>query len=329
LKHIRAVRKPGLYALLDFHPFLSDPVNVRLLKDIAIEARRSGLVLLLIGHSLELPPELRGYSARFEMRLPDLEERRTIVEQRVSAYVSEVGSDVKIDSQALDILVDILGGLPHSDVERLAHTAIYQDGAITAEDVPTTMQAKYRLLNSGGVLSYEYDVASPADVAGFRNVKVWLGQRRAAFSSAAPPGLDAPKGILLIGVQGCGKSLAAKAAAGLLNVPLLRLDFGGVYDKYHGETEKNLRESLQVAETMSPCVLWLDEIEKGLASGSDDSGTSRRVLASCLTWMAERRSRVLAIVAAPVASQRRSPPPTTAAKSGPSIAAVRLNCSSV
>src|SRR5690606_28522922 len=135
-------------------------------------------------------------------------------------------------------------------------------------------------------------------VAGFRAVKVWLRQRQALFGTERPPGLDPPKGILLLGVQGCGKSLAAKAAAAALHSPLLRLDFGALYNKYHGETERNLRESLRIAETMSPCVLWIDEIEKGIASGHDESGTSRRVLGSLLTWMAERRADVLLVATA-------------------------------
>jgi hypothetical protein len=298
LRHIRAVRKPGVYALLDFHPFLSDPLNVRLLKDIALDGQRNGLVLLLISHSVRLPPELDSLSARFEMRLPDAAGRRAIVEKLIDGYAEQARREVRIDPHALDLLIQTLGGLAHSDVDRLARTAIYQDGAITAEDVPALMQAKYRLLNAGGVLSYEYDTATLADVAGFRGVKVWLSQRRLAFTDEAPPGLDPPKGILLIGVQGCGKSLAAKAAAGALDLPLLRLDFGALYDKYHGETERNLRESLRTAETMSPCVLWLDEIEKGLATGHDDSGTSRRVLGSLLTWMAESRSAVLLVATA-------------------------------
>jgi AAA+ superfamily predicted ATPase len=298
LRHIRAVRKPGLYALLDFHPFLTDPLNVRLLKDIAIEGQSKGLLLLLISHSVRLPPELASLSARFEMRLPDADERRAIVQRQIEAYADELGRDVRVDSHALDLLVQTLGGLPHSDVDRLARTAVHHDGAITTDDVPAVMQAKYGLLNSGGVLSYEHDTASLGEVAGFRGVKVWLQQRRLAFTKDPPPGLDPPKGILLIGVQGCGKSLAAKAAAGALGLPLLRLDFGALYDKYHGETERNLRESLRTAETMSPCVLWLDEIEKGLATGLDDSGTSHRVLGSLLTWMAESRAKVLLVATA-------------------------------
>src|SRR5690606_32811048 len=154
---------------------------------------------------------------------------------------------------------------------------------------------KHQLLNRDGVLSYEYDTAVFADIAGFRNLKVWLEQRRLAFTRSRPPGLDPPKGLLLIGVQGCGKSVAAKAAAGVFGVPLLSLDIGALYNKYHGETERNVRSALATADLMSPCVLWIDEMEKGLATGMDDSGTSRRLLASLLTWMAERRSETLIV----------------------------------
>jgi hypothetical protein len=297
LRHIRAVDKPGIYALLDFHPFLAEPVNVRLLKDIALGAAAMKVTVLLIGHRVELPAELKSSSAQFVMRLPNHAERLAIVNACVDEHRAQHGG-VKVDPNALDLLVKNLGGLTHADTERLARNAIRDDGAIAASDVPAVMQAKYALLNRGGVLSYEYETARPADLAGFRSVKLWLEQRRTAFGGERPRGLDAPKGILLIGVQGCGKSLAAKAAASVFGVPLLRMDFGALYNKYHGETERNLRESLRTAEVMSPCVLWLDEIEKGLATGNDESGTARRVLGGLLTWMAERKAQVFLVATA-------------------------------
>ena len=161
------------------------------------------------------------------------------------------------------------------------------------------MQAKYDLLNRGGALNFEYDTARFSDVGGLARLKKWLKQRRPVFrgdESAAH--LDSPKGILLLGVQGCGKSLAAKATAGIFGVPLLRLDFGTIYDKYHGETERKLRESLKTADVMSPCVLWIDEIEKGIAGRGGETGTSQRVLGSFLTWMAERKSQVFVVATA-------------------------------
>ena len=299
LRHIRAVKTPGIYALLDFHPFLADPVNTRLLKDVAIAGRKAGTVVLLISHEIRLPPELERLSARFTLRLPDAQAREAIVRRLIEEYRRDhPRNPVRADAKALALLVRNLAGLSHADTERLARNAILNDRAITADDIPAIMLAKYELLNRGGVLSYEYDTVRFDEVAGFGNVRRWLEQRALAFSERAPAGLDAPKGVLLLGVQGCGKSLAAKAAAGVFGVPLLRMDFGALYDKYHGETERNLRESLKTAEVMAPCVLWLDEIEKGLARGRGDSGTSERVLGTFLTWMAERKSKVLLVATA-------------------------------
>ena len=297
LRHIRSVGKPAIYALLDFHPFLSNAVNVRLLKDIATAGMGKQVSVLLISHQLHVPAELHPYSAQFSLRLPGHAERLAIVNDCIDEYQTE-HRDVKVDSQALELLVKNLSGLTHADVERLARRAIHEDGAITASDVPAVMAAKHALLNRGGVLSFEPDLAPSSDLAGFRSLKAWLKRRHKAFNGGRPPHLDPPRGILLIGVQGCGKSLAAKTAAHVFGLPLLRLDFGALYNKYHGETERNLRESLQTAEVMSPCVLWCDEIEKGLATGHDESGTARRVLGALLTWMAERKSEVFMVATA-------------------------------
>ena len=197
------------------------------------------------------------------------------------------GAQVKIDPKAFEMLVKNLSGLTSSDTRRLARNAIFQDGAINRSDLPQVMESKYQLLNSGGVLSFEYDTARFSDIGGMKRLKMWLENRKMAFRGRTK--LDKPKGILLLGVQGCGKSLAAKAAAGVFGVPLLKLDFGVLYNKFHGETERNLRESLGTASVMAPCVLWIDEIEKTIASGSEDSGTSKRVLGTFLTWMAEKK----------------------------------------
>ncbi|MGH8166331.1 MAG: AAA family ATPase, partial [Woeseiaceae bacterium] len=151
----------------------------------------------------------------------------------------------------------------------------------------------------GGILQFEYDTAKFSDVGGLKRLKQWLLQRRPAFlTESGARHLDAPKGILLIGVQGCGKSLAAKATAGVFGIPLLRLDFGSLYNKYHGETERNLRETLKTADVMTPCVLWIDEIEKGLAGRGGETGTTQRVLATFLTWLAEKQSRVFVVATA-------------------------------
>jgi len=300
LKHIRAVSKPGLYVLLDFHPFLEDPVHVRLLKDICIQFRDIERQIVLISHKVTMPNELEGFCARFDMALPTDAERTAIVKKVVDEYSNDhPGSQVQVDPKAHEILIQNLAGLTYSDTRRLARNAIYIDGAITKNDLPQVMQAKYELLNRGGALAFEYDTATFGDVGGLVKLKSWLTQRRPVFrgeESAAH--LDPPKGILLLGIQGCGKSLAAKATAAIFGVPLLRLDFAAIYDKYHGETERKLRESLNTADVMSPCVLWIDEIEKGIAGRGGETGTTQRVLGSFLTWMAERKSHVFIVATA-------------------------------
>ena len=300
LKHIRAVHKPGAYVLLDFHPFLNDPVNVRLIKDICIRSSELQRQIILLSHKIELPGELESYCARFELQLPSDSERTDIVKTAIADYMREhPGNAVNVDRKAHELLIKNLAGLSHGETARLARNAIFVDGAISKSDIPDVMQAKYELLNRGGALQFEYDTARFKDVGGLSRLKAWLDQRRPAF--AGDPGaahLDAPRGILLIGVQGCGKSLSAKATAGMFGVPLLRMDLGTIYDKYHGETERKLRESLKTADVMSPCVLWIDEIEKGLAGRGGETGTTQRVLGSFLTWMAERKSRVFVVATA-------------------------------
>ncbi len=300
LKHIRAVHKPGAYVLLDFHPFLNDPVNVRLLKDICIRNAEIPRQIILLSHKIQVPAELESYCARFELQLPSERERIEIVKAAIDDYMREhPGNTVQVDRKAHALLIKNLAGLAHGETARLARNAIIVDGAISKTDIPDVMQAKYELLNRGGALQFEYDTARFRDVGGLARLKDWLDQRQPAFAGdPAAAHLDAPKGILLIGVQGCGKSLAAKATAGLFGVPLLRMDLGTIYDKYHGETERKLRESLKTADVMSPCVLWIDEIEKGLAGRGGETGTTQRVLGSFLTWMAERKSRVFVVATA-------------------------------
>lgn len=300
LKHIRAVSKPGIYVLLDFHPYLSDPVTVRLIKDICIRYNDVARQIVLLSHQIKLPTELDGFTARFDMALPNEKERARIVKRVAADYSSEhPGKSVQYDPKAYELLIQNFAGLTDSDTERLARNAIFVDGAITKSDLPDVMQAKYELLNRGGILHFEHDTARFGDVGGLERLKHWLAQRRSAFMAADEvPHLDNPKGILLIGVQGCGKSLAAKAIAGVFGLPLLRLDFATLYNKYHGETERNLRDSLKTADVMSPCVLWIDEIEKGLAGRGGETGTTQRVLGSFLTWMAEKDAKVFVVATA-------------------------------
>lgn len=298
LKHLKATPTHGIYVLLDFHPYLTDPVNVRMLKDIVQGYAKVPRTVVLLSHEIELPEELKHFSAQLKLGLPTREERRRIVLRTAHEWQhAQTGSKVQIDQEALEKLVDNLSGLSAPDTERLARQAIFNDGAITMADLPGVMAAKYQLLNRGGTLYYEPDTAKFADVGGLKNLRQWLTSRKLAFEGKVT-GLDPPKGVMLLGVQGCGKSLAARAAAGIFSVPLLRLDFGALYSKWHGESEKNLRESLHAAESLAPCVLWIDEIEKAIASGEGDGGVSRRVLGTFLTWLADQRARIFVVATA-------------------------------
>jgi SpoVK/Ycf46/Vps4 family AAA+-type ATPase len=167
------------------------------------------------------------------------------------------------------------------------------------DDVARVLKFNQDKLGDNPVVQLEIEATKLTDVAGLDNLKRWLTQRRAPFlGDAKSMGLDPPRGVLLLGVQGAGKSLAAKAVAGTWGVPLLRLDFATLYNKWLGETERNLREALKFADAMAPCVLWMDEIEKGVATGASDGGESRRLLGSILTWMAERKSKTFMVATA-------------------------------
>ena len=298
LAQIKATGTAGLYLLLDFHPYLEDPALVRMLKEIALGYGKAPHTLVFISHACKLPDELHALSARFDLALPDRDALKSWVNEEARQWAAaHPGQKVKADNHTLDQLLKQLGGLTETDARRLIRGAIHDDGAITESDLPDIMQAKYRLLDQGGALSFELDTAQFGDVGGLSALKRWLEQRKHAFLDPDPT-LDAPRGILLVGVQGGGKSLAAKAVAGLWQLPLLRLDFGTLYNKFFGETERNLRSSLRTAEAMAPCVLWIDEIEKAIASGDYDSGTSKRVLGSLLTWLAERDKPVFLVATA-------------------------------
>jgi len=298
LKHLKATPMAGIYVLMDFHPYLSDPVNVRLLKDIAQGYGQVERTLVLMSYEVTLPQELESFAARMQLALPSVNERQMIVTRVAAEWAAaNPGRTARIEPEALAKLVDNLHGLTAQDCERLVRQAIFDDGALTLSDLQTVLAAKYQLLNRGGTLTYEPDTAKFSDVGGMHNLRQWLVNRKPAFDGSAPE-LDPPKGVLLLGVQGCGKSLAARGAAGVFGVPLVRLDFGALYSKWHGESEKNLRESLQAAEALAPCVLWIDEIEKALADGEGDSGTSRRVLGTFLTWLAEQRARIFVMATA-------------------------------
>ena len=299
LAYIKSSASYCLFVLLDFHPYLQDAVHVRFLKDIAMTYSKHYSTVVLVGSVLQVPEELRPFTAYFRLPLPTADELRGIVYDVAANWGAEHGhSEVQTTNKALDLLVRNLTGLTATDTRRLALKAINDNGVICESNLPEVMRAKYELLGRDSPLTFEYETAQFAEIGGMKRLRHWLDVRKSFFREGGSEHLDPPRGMLLLGVQGCGKSLAAKAAAGIFGVALLRLDFGVLYSKYYGETERNLRKALETAEVMAPCVLWLDEVEKGVAVGDDDDGLCRRVLGTLLTWMSERRKPVFIVATA-------------------------------
>ncbi|GIX34900.1 MAG: ATPase [Lysobacteraceae bacterium] len=290
----------AIWLLCDFSPYLRYAANQRRLREVALGRTREPQTVILASGRNEIPEELADLVTRYEVRLPDEAALTRILREEVFAHSrGHGGRRVEVDAQAQRALVRSLLGLSVTDARRILRQQVLIDGRIDAGDVAAVQQAKFRLLDRKGVLHYEPDCGDFDRVAGLTRLKDWIAQRRVVFVADRPPkGLEPPRGVLLLGVQGCGKSLAAKAIAAGFGVPLLRLDLGAVYDKYHGESERNIREALKTAEAMAPCVLWCDEIEKGLATSDSDDGVSRRVLGTLLTWMSERRRPVFLVATA-------------------------------
>ena len=307
LRHIEKSATNAIYLFLDAHRFLEDPVVLRQIKDIASKTEWTHRMLVFLSAKLEVPEEISRLTARFRPSLPDAKRITEILSEEARKWKAGSGDQVKATRESLGVLVQHLGGLTEEDVRRLARMAIHDDGVVTVSDISAVLKVKHEVLASSDVLQLEPGVPDIALLGGFANLKRWLKVRREVFMNpATDTPLPPPKGMLLLGVQGAGKSLAAKCVAGAWQLPLFRMDFGALYQKYHGETEKNIRDALGIADAMQPCVLWMDEIEKGIAgdkAGDSDGGVSRRVLGTLLTWMNERSSRVFLVATANDVSQ--------------------------
>jgi ATP-dependent 26S proteasome regulatory subunit len=260
-----------------------------------------GLQLVFVGHDIALPDELTPFASVFEVEPMTLNRVKTLFNEEMARQRQKTGRDVVGQRQTLDSLLRHMVGLPEASVRHMMRLAL-GDGQITTADLARVMQAKQSALGVAELLVFEQKLPAMEDVAGMAALKRWLQVRRAPFLDPAASGLPPPRGVLLLGVQGAGKSLSAKAIASSWQVPLFRMDFGALFDKFQGESERKLREALRVADAMQPCVLWMDEIEKGLAGGSegssDSTGTGKRLLGTLLTWMAERTSSVFLVATA-------------------------------
>lgn len=295
LRHVAALTTPGLYLFRDFHPFLQDPTVVRTLREFAQEAAGRLTTLVLCSPAIELPIELRKVSARYQLDLPDLQEIRQTVVDTFRQLNQNRRLRYELDEQALVELARSMRGLTLAEVRRLVTRAAFDDQALSVADIPRLLEHKREALARTGVLELVALDGETAALGGLEGLKRWLARTRAGLGERARSlGLPPPRGVLLVGVQGCGKSLAAKAIAREWQLPLARLDPGRLFDKFVGESEKNLREAFAGAAALAPVVLWIDEIEKVFsgAPGEADAGLGRRLFGSFLTWMQERREQV-------------------------------------
>lgn len=299
LANIAARAAQGIYLFKDLHRHLEQPEVVRKLRDLTRVFSQDHRALVVCAPEVKLPPELVKHTASVTMALPGAEELRTLARTVVRDLSARHRIRVELSSEEFEHLVERLKGLTLFEAERALARAILDDLALTRKDLDVLVELKKAALESGGVVEYSVPEEGMADVGGLARLKAWLEKRRRAYSAEAKRfGLEPPKGILLLGVQGCGKSLAAKAVARSWGLPLLRLEPARLYEKYVGESEKNLERTLAVAERMAPCVLMIDEIEKGLAytgSGDADAGLSRRIFGRLLSWLQDRQAPVFVV----------------------------------
>ncbi|HVR43591.1 MAG TPA: AAA family ATPase [Thermoanaerobaculia bacterium] len=302
LMYLKEKPEDGIYHLKDFGTYLGQATTVRALRDLAQRFSRSKSALVLTGESIELPPELEHKAVRIVLHLPNREELRELVHETLRSLKREGSVQIELGSGEGRALLDALSGLTAAQARRMLALVAIEDGRLDGSDIDRILERKRRLLEDGGLLDYYPPERNRYEIGGFGRLKAWLERARIGFTPEAQAmNLSPPRGILIVGVQGCGKSLAAKFVAREWKLPLLKLDGGRLYDKYIGETEKNLRRAMKVAESMAPAVLWIDEIEKVFAQsqGSEhDGGVSRRIFGTFLTWLQEKKKDVFVVGAA-------------------------------
>ncbi|MEM7228725.1 MAG: AAA family ATPase [Planctomycetota bacterium] len=293
---------PVVCLMHDLAPHLSDDRTLRALRDAIHMCRERGGTIILLDHDSSLPTVIEQTSTPFEITLPDEDELESLVKKTLRVANREHEIDVRISRSQLRLLIRNLRGLSRSQATQIIRDAVVHDRCFDEHDVSQALADKRRLLHRDGLLDFVETPADLSSIGGMRELKSWLKEREHGFDADATEyGIEPPRGILLLGVQGAGKSLCAKAVAAAWQRPLLRLDPGSLYDRFVGESERRLRMALRSAEAMSPIVLWIDEIEKGFASAathSTDGGLSQRMFGSLLTWMQEHREPVFLIATA-------------------------------
>jgi len=290
----------GLFVFRDLSAHFDDPAVIsHLLDAIGHFSTRRGAIILT-GHDTSVPDALRPHATVLELPPPTFDDYRRLLERLIREYSAKMPVKVELTPGDRTRLTNNLVGLSMLEAEKVITKLIVEDGALRASDVHRVTAAKRQVVEQDGLLEYYPVVEGLDQVAGLGGIKAWLAKRRPVVADpqkALEYGLSFPKGVLLLGVPGCGKSLCAKAVAREWGLPLLRLDPGNLYDKYIGDSEKNFKRAMQTAERMAPIVLWIDELEKAFASvsGDSDGGVSNRIFGSFLSWLQERKGDVFVV----------------------------------
>ena len=298
LNLVSDIALPGVFWFRDLAGQLDDPLTVRRFREVLQELGSGELpkAIVITGTRVDLDPSLESFAVYAPLDLPGAEELEKILIRTVNGLRKRIDFEVRLDSLQKDEMVRALQGLTANQARQKITYAVVEDGLLCADDIRALARQKAEMLRDGGLLEFCPEDDNHFEIGGFDRLKKWLRRAEAGYSKeAAALNLNPPRGILLVGVQGCGKSLAAKVIARQWKFPLLKLDAGRLFDKYVGESEKNLRKALQLAENLAPCVLWIDEVEKGFSTGSNDSadgGTGKRMLGTFLTWMQENKKPV-------------------------------------
>jgi len=300
LGNMAKMRGDGIFLLKDFARYLEQDRLLRRLRELAASFRDVKRSIVLSAPVLKLPAELDDDVVPFRIELPDDVLLLKVVQATIAEFGMQARIKVELDQAGLKQVAQNLSGLTMEEARRTLAKCILERNKVDARTVSDVLEAKRDALRQEGTLTYLKAEANFADVAGLHNLKEWLRKRRGALSAEGQKfGLEPPKGVLITGVQGCGKSLCAKAVAGEWSLQLARFDAGSLYDKFIGESEKRLRKSLEIAEKLAPLVLWIDEMEKGFAaSGSSadvDAGLTQRILATFLTWLQDRKPGVFLV----------------------------------
>ena len=297
--------EPAIFILKDFHPFLGkgNHAVVRKLKEIAQHLKNSHKTVVLLSPVLELPTELEKEVTLVSFPLPTKEELSEMLERIIREVRQVAPVRIDLDAAGRERLLQAALGLTMGEAENVFAKILVADQALNASHVHEVFSEKQQIVRKSGLLEYYPASESLEQVGGLSVLKSWLQKRTVAFTEEARAfGLPAPKGILLLGVQGCGKSLCAKAVSSLWQLPLLRFDMGRMFGSFVGSSEENIRRAISVAESVAPAILWVDEIDKAFAgsqsSGMSDAGTTARVFGTFLTWLSEKTAPVFVVTTA-------------------------------